>query len=87
MGAAEIITLITSVITGIAKVAKVTREALAKSLEQMAADVRAGKLIDLEVDPAVGRDEIDRMCHKLLANTVIENYEIELPETALETAS
>lgn len=49
MGAAEIITLITSVITGIAKVAKVTREALAKSLEQMAADVRAGKLIPDEL--------------------------------------
>ena len=50
-------------------------------------DVRAGKLIELEVDPAVGRDEIDRMCHKLLANTVIENYEIELPEAAREKAS
>ena len=38
-----------AVITGIAKVAKVTREALAKSLEQMAADVRAGKLIPDEL--------------------------------------
>ncbi len=50
-------------------------------------DVRAGKLIELDVDPSVGRDEIDRMCDKLLANTVIENYEIELPETAQEKAS
>lgn len=50
-------------------------------------DVRAGKLIELEVDPSVGRDEIDRMCHKLLANTVIENYEIELPEAVREKAS
>lgn len=50
-------------------------------------DVRAGKLIELDVDASVSREEIDRMCDKLLANTVIENYEIELPETALETAS
>ena len=49
MGAAEITTLITSIITGIAKVAKVTREALAKSLEQMAADVRNGGLIPDEL--------------------------------------
>lgn len=49
MGAAEIITIITSVISGLAKVAKVTREALAKSLEQMAADVRAGGLIPDEL--------------------------------------
>jgi len=27
------------------------------------------------------------MCDKLLANTVIENYEIELPETAQEQTS
>lgn len=45
-------------------------------------DVRAGKLIELDVDPSVSREDIDRMCAKLLANTVIENYEIELPETA-----
>ena len=50
-------------------------------------DVRAGKLIELEVDPSVDRDEIDRMCNKLLANTVIENYEIELPQAAREKAS
>mgnify|MGYP005990804737 CR=1 FL=1 len=50
-------------------------------------DVRAGKLIELDVDPSVTREEIDKMCDKLLANTVIENYAIELPDTALETAS
>jgi len=44
--------------------------------------VRAGKLIELDVDPSVTREEIDKMCDKLLANTVIENYQIELPETA-----
>ncbi len=50
-------------------------------------DVRAGKLIELDVDPSVSREEFDRMCDKLLANTVIENYEIELPETASGTVS
>ena len=50
-------------------------------------DVRAGKLIELDVDPSVTREEIEKMCDKLLANTVIENYEIELPDSALETAS
>jgi len=50
-------------------------------------DVRAGKLIELDVDPSVSREDIDKMCDKLLANTVIENYEIELPETAQGTVS
>ncbi|NCN84126.1 MAG: phosphoribosylformylglycinamidine synthase subunit PurS [Sphingomonadales bacterium] len=50
-------------------------------------DVRVGKLIELEVDSSVSREEIDKMCDKLLANTVIETYEIELPKTALETHS
>lgn len=50
-------------------------------------DVRAGKLIELDVDPSVTREEIDKMCDKLLANTVIENYAIELPDRALETTS
>lgn len=50
-------------------------------------DVRAGKLIELDVDPSVSREEIEAMCNKLLANTVIENYEIELPETVTGTVS
>tara|TARA_R110000824_G_scaffold156646_8_gene329842 strand:+ start:208 stop:462 length:255 start_codon:yes stop_codon:yes gene_type:complete len=50
-------------------------------------DVRAGKLIELDVDSSVTRDEIEKMCDKLLANTVIENYEIERPDAALEKAS
>jgi len=45
MTPAEITTLITSIIMGIAKVTDVTREALAKSLEDMARDVRSGSLI------------------------------------------
>ncbi len=44
-------------------------------------DVRQGKLIELdlaETDHAAARDAVERMCRGLLANTVIENYSIEL---------
>ena len=40
-------------------------------------DVRAGKLIEMEVADATDDRTIDAMCRKLLANTVIENYRIE----------
>ena len=40
-------------------------------------DVRAGKLIELDLADTVSDDDIDAMCRKLLANTVIENYRIE----------
>jgi len=40
-------------------------------------DVRAGKLIELELTEATSDDDIEAMCRKLLANTVIENFTIE----------
>lgn len=40
-------------------------------------DVRAGRLIELEVDDSVSDADLDEMCRKLLANMVIENYRIE----------
>ena len=40
-------------------------------------DVRAGRLIELEVDETVTDAQIDDMCRKLLANMVIENYRFE----------
>ncbi len=40
-------------------------------------DVRAGKLIELEVGEGVTDAQLDDMCRKLLANMVIENYRIE----------
>jgi phosphoribosylformylglycinamidine synthase len=40
-------------------------------------DVRAGRLIELEVDDSVTDEALDEMCRKLLANMVIENYRIE----------
>lgn len=42
-------------------------------------DVRAGRLIELEVDDSVSDEALDEMCRKLLANMVIENYRIEKP--------
>jgi phosphoribosylformylglycinamidine synthase len=44
-------------------------------------DVRQGKMIDIELaekDEARARASLKEMCEKLLANTVIEKYEIEL---------
>lgn len=40
-------------------------------------DVRAGKLIELDLADGTSDADIDAMCKKLLANTVIENYRIE----------
>ncbi len=40
-------------------------------------DVRAGKLIELDVADGTDDARIDEMCRKLLANTVIENYRAE----------
>jgi phosphoribosylformylglycinamidine synthase len=44
-------------------------------------EVRQGKLIDLDLqdtDEQQARAALKQMCEKLLANTVIEKYEIEL---------
>lgn len=43
--------------------------------------VRQGKLIELdlaETDPEKARHAVTEMCEKLLANTVIESYQIEI---------
>ena len=45
-------------------------------------DVRAGKLIELDMDDGTSDGDVEEMCRKLLANTVIENYRIERPENA-----
>ena len=48
-------------------------------------DARVGRLIDVEVDeqdPARAREVVDLMCRKLLANPLIESYEIEVDESA-----
>ena len=40
-------------------------------------DVRAGRLIELDVDDTVTDEALDAMAKQLLANMVIENYRIE----------
>jgi phosphoribosylformylglycinamidine synthase len=60
---------------------KAIGQALGRLGFQGVEDVRQGKFIELELkqsDPVKARAELDSMCRKLLANTVIENYSIEL---------
>lgn len=45
-------------------------------------DVRAGKMIELDLVSSVSDEDVEAMCRKLLANTVIENFRIERPEAA-----
>jgi phosphoribosylformylglycinamidine synthase PurS subunit len=45
------------------------------------AEARVGRVVDIEVetaDPSQARAEVERMCEELLANTLIESYEIEI---------
>lgn len=46
-------------------------------------DVRQGKFIELDLavtDAAAARETAEEMCRKLLANTVIKDYRIDLAE-------
>jgi len=60
-------------------------EAVETSLRQLGFAIggaRVGRVVDLELegdDPAAVRAELERMCEQLLANPLIESYEIELP--------
>ena len=59
-------------------------EAVESSLRQLGFAIeaaRVGRVVDLRVDssdPEVARAEVERMCEQLLANPLIESYEIEL---------
>jgi len=61
-------------------------QAVESSLRQLGFAVdgaRIGRVVDLEVeatDPTAARAEVERMCEQLLANPLIESYEIELAE-------
>jgi phosphoribosylformylglycinamidine synthase PurS subunit len=61
-------------------------EAVEQALRQLGFAVdtaRVGRVVDLEVeatDAAAARAEVERMCEQLLANPLIESYEIELHE-------
>jgi phosphoribosylformylglycinamidine synthase PurS subunit len=61
-------------------------QAVESSLRQLGfavGEARVGRVVDLEVesnDVTVARAEVERMCEQLLANPLIESYEIELVE-------
>lgn len=40
--------------------------------------VRQGKVIELDLAEGTGPEKIDAMCQRLLANTVIESYRVEV---------
>jgi len=46
-------------------------------------DARVGRVVDLEVDAddaAAARAQLERMCEQLLANPLIESFEIAVPQ-------
>jgi phosphoribosylformylglycinamidine synthase len=57
-------------------------EAVRHALGQLGFDgvdgVRQGKVIELDLAEGTTEDTVKEMCEKLLANTVIESYSIEL---------
>jgi len=61
-------------------------EAVLGSLRQLGFavdDARIGRVVDLELgngDPEEARATLERMCEQLLANPLIESYDIELAE-------
>ena len=61
-------------------------EAVLGSLQQLGFAVdgaRVGRVVDLELrdaDSRQARAELERMCEQLLANPLIESYEIELAQ-------
>ena len=62
-------------------------QAVESSLRQLGfpiGDARVGRVIDLDIDaPTVGdaRAQVEKMCERLLANPLIESFEIELEDT------
>jgi len=61
---------------------KATHHALdTLGFKELVKNVRIGKQIIIELnssDEAAAREEVTKMCQKLLANTVIEDYDIEI---------
>jgi phosphoribosylformylglycinamidine synthase subunit PurS len=59
-------------------------DAVETALEHLGFSVsaaRIGKVVDLELDatdPAEARAEVEKMCEQLLANPLMESYEVEI---------
>jgi phosphoribosylformylglycinamidine synthase len=62
-------------------------EAVESSLRHLGfavGEARVGRVVDLELegdDPARAQAELERMCEQLLANPLIESYEITVTES------
>jgi phosphoribosylformylglycinamidine synthase subunit PurS len=64
---------------------KATENALKNLGFESLSSVRLGKFIELELvatSESSARAEVEQMCEKLLANTVIESYRVELLKDA-----
>lgn len=62
---------------------KAIEHALASLGFEGVGEVRQGKVIELELDASdrkTAESQAEQMCERLLANTVIENYSIEIEE-------
>jgi phosphoribosylformylglycinamidine synthase subunit PurS len=59
-------------------------QAVETALEHLGFSVsgaRVGKIVDIEVDaadPAEARAQVEKMCEQLLANPLMESYEVEI---------
>jgi len=59
-------------------------EAVETALEHLGFSVsaaRVGKVVDIEMeatDPAAARAQVEKMCEQLLANPLMESYEVEI---------
>jgi phosphoribosylformylglycinamidine synthase len=43
-----------------------------------ASEVRIGRMVELEIDDQASSTDLDQICEQLLANPLIEEYEIEV---------
>jgi phosphoribosylformylglycinamidine synthase len=58
-------------------------EASLRKLGFAVSSARIGRIVDLELatgDPAEARAQLERMCDELLANPLIESFEIEVAD-------
>ena len=59
------------------------REGLRSLGHEDVGGVRIGKIVELTLqatDESAARERVDRMCHELLANPIIESFEIAIAE-------
>jgi phosphoribosylformylglycinamidine synthase subunit PurS len=68
-------------------------EAVGRSLRELGfrvGEARVGRVVDVDVDAASAAEahaEVERMCEQLLANPLIESFDISLARDALEDAA